>query len=132
MSPPSVTWLAPRVITPKTATCENVREYEDLTACHDVNGQWAVRNSTSVYLRRVAEAGVFPAEINGRLIAAAKAYRAAYESWQELYALIGHGATEAERKDAARRVAAAAAVREALAHEKAALAEIETVLGLLE
>ena len=114
------------------ATCENVREYEDLTACHDVNGQWAMRNSTGVYLRRVAEGGVFPTEIRANLIAAAEAYRAAYESWQELYALIGHGATEAERKDIARRAAAAAAVRKGLAHEKVALAELAIVLGLLK
>ena len=73
------------------ADCENVDAYTDWTACHDVNGQWSIRNSTSVYLARVSASGTFPDSVNGHLRAASKAYRAAYEGWQELYALLGHG-----------------------------------------
>jgi hypothetical protein len=106
---------------------------EDWVACHPINGQWTVRNSTNVYLRRVAEGGLFPAAVNAHLLAAAAEYRAAYESWQQLYNdYLGHGVPEKKRKTKAHRLAGAAAVRQGLAHEKAALAAVERVLAALE
>jgi len=115
------------------ADCEGSDVNEDWLACHNINGQWTLRNSTGVYLRRVAEAGLFPAQANAHLLAAARSYRAAYESWQALYdRYLGHGVPEADRKTAAHRRAGAAAVRSGLEHEKAALAEVERALAALE
>jgi hypothetical protein len=114
------------------AACERSDLKEDWLACHDVNGQWTLRNSTGVYLVRVAEAGVFPAPVNAHLLAAAGAYRAAYESWQELYVrYLGHRVPETARKTAEHRKAGAAAVRQGLIHERAALAEVERALAAL-
>jgi hypothetical protein len=106
---------------------------EDWIACHPVNGQWTVRNSTSVYLKRVAEGGLFAAPVNAHLLAAAGEYRVAYKSWQQLYnQYLGHGVPEQERKTKAHRLAGAAAVRQGLEHEKAGLAELERALAILE
>jgi len=105
------------------ATLEASDPDEDEVACHPINGQWTVRNSTSVYLKRVAEAGLFAAPVNAHLLAAAREYRAAYESWQKLYNRhLGHGVPEVKRKTKAHRLGGAAAVRQGLEHEKAALA----------
>ncbi len=105
---------------------------EDWLACHNINGQWTLRNATGVYLGRVAEAGLFPGPVNAHLLAAADAYRAAYESWQELYVrYLGHRVPEAARKTAEHRRAGAASVRLGLQHERAALAEVERALGAL-
>lgn len=115
------------------AGCEGSDLEEDWLACHDINGQWTVRNSTGVYLGRVAEAGLFPERVNAHLRAAADGYRAAYVSWQVLYQrYLGHGVPEADRKMAAHRKAGATAVRRGLAHEVAALAEVELALAALE
>jgi hypothetical protein len=115
------------------ADCEGSDVNEDWLTCHNINGQWSLRNSTGVYLRRVAEAGLFRAQANAHLLAAARSYRAAYESWQALYdRYLGHGVPEAERKTAAHRQAGAAAVRQGLEHEKAALAEVKRALAALE
>jgi hypothetical protein len=113
------------------AACEGSNLDEDWVACHDINGQWTVRHSTSAYLGRVADARLFPAEVTACLRAAAQEYRAAYESWQKLYDYLGHAVPEATRKTRAQRAAGAAAVREGLAHEKAALAEVERALALV-
>jgi len=112
------------------AACEGSDVGEDWVACHDINGQWTIRNSTSVYLGRVAEAGVYPNEVNAHLRAAAQEYRAAYESWQDLYnKYLGHGVPETKRKSVEHRVGGAAAVRGGLEHEKAALTEVEKALA---
>jgi hypothetical protein len=105
---------------------------EDWVACHPINGQWTVRNSTGVYLRRVAEGGLFPAPVNAHLLAAANEYRAAYASWQRLYNdYLGHGVPEEKRKTPAHRLAGAAAVRQGLEREEAALVEIGRALAAL-
>jgi hypothetical protein len=105
---------------------------EDWVACHPINGQWTVRNSTGVYLRRVSEEGLFPAPVNAHLLAAAAEYRAAYESWQQLYNdYLGHGVPEEKRKTKEHRLAGAAAVRQGLEHEKAGLDELERALAAL-
>jgi len=104
---------------------------KDWVACHDINPQWAIRNSTGIYLKKLAEDEVFPAKVNERLLAAATQYRAAYESWQAFYSLLGHNTSERARTMKARRLAGAAIVRAWLAHEKAALDEVEKALSLL-
>jgi hypothetical protein len=101
----------------------------DWVACHPINPQWTIRNSTSVYLSRLVEGAVFPDDVSEHLSAAATQYRAAYDCWQATYAIFGHGTTEAARKIRQRRLAAGALVRAWLAHEKAALSEIEQALG---
>jgi hypothetical protein len=114
------------------ATCEASDPNENWVACHPINGQWTVRNSTGVYLQRVVETGLFAAPVNERLLAAAREYRAAYESWQQLYVqYLGHGVPESKRKTRKHRQAGAAAVRQGLKHEKAALAEVERALAAL-
>jgi hypothetical protein len=114
------------------AACEASDPNEDWTACHDINGQWTVRNSTGVYLQRVAEAGLFSEQVNAHLLTAAQEYRAAYESWQQLYVqYLGHGVPEIKRKSTEHRAAGAAAVREGLQHEKKALAWVERALAAL-
>ena len=112
--------------------CADVEQYEDWVACHDINPQWAVRNSTAVYLRRVAESGVFTEEVNRHILDAAGAYRAAYAEWGELYELLGHGATEAQRKNKERREAGAAAVRRGLEYEKAGVEQLRAALSMIE
>ena len=68
-----------------------------------------------------------------RLHEAGIEYRAAYESWQQLYnQYLGHGVPEEKRKTKEHRLAGAAAVRQGLEHEKVALAEVERALSALE
>ena len=112
------------------ATLEASDPNVDEVACHPINGQWTVRNSTSVYLKRVAEDCLFAAPVNAHLLAAAGEYRAAYDSWQQLYTqYLGHGVPGEKRKTREHRLGGAAAVRKGLAHEKAALAEVERALA---
>jgi len=113
------------------ADCERTDVSETWVACHDINPQWTIRNSTSVYLKRVVEAAVFPEDVNRHLVAAAVHYRAAYECWQVFYDLLGHDIAENLRKMADRRLAGADAVRAWLEHEKSALDEIEQALSLV-
>lgn len=113
------------------SACEGSDLSDDWVPCHDINGQWTVRNSTAVYLKRVTNQDVFPSAVNAHLRAAAGEYRSAYESWQGLYyKYLGHGVPEEERKTKEHRVRGAAAIRQGLEHEKAALAELEKALAL--
>jgi hypothetical protein len=105
---------------------------EDWVACHPLNPQWTIRNSTGVYLKRVAEGEVFSEAVSAHLLAAATQYRAAFECWQAFYKLLGHRASETARKTRARRLAGAAVARAWLEHEETALGEIEEALALLE
>jgi len=111
------------------ADCESSDVSEDWLACHNINGQWSLRNATGIYLKRVAKARLFPEPVTAHLLAAARAYRAAYESWQELYnQYLGHHVPEPDRKTAAHRKGGAAAVRLGLDHERRALAEVRRAL----
>jgi hypothetical protein len=109
--------------------CQASDPGEDWVACHDINPQWTIRNATGVYLRQIAEAKVFPEAVSAYVLAAATQYRAAFECWQAFYKLLGHGASETARKTRARRLAGGAVAHAWLAHEKAALAEIERALA---
>ena len=111
--------------------CENSDLSEDWLACHDINPQWTARNSTAVYLGRIAKACLFEQEVNTHLLKASMQYHAAYECWQAFYKLLGHHTEEDVRKMQARRLAGAAVARSWLAHERAALHEVEQVLQIL-
>jgi hypothetical protein len=104
---------------------------DDWIACHPINPQWTTRNSTSVYLTRLAEDGVFGAQVSGHLSSAATQYRAAYECWEAAYAIFGHGSTEEARRLTARRAALVAIVRAWRAHETAALGAVGDALAAL-
>ena len=104
---------------------------EDWVACHGLNPQWTIRNSTAIYLKDIAEEEVFSEAVNMHLIAAAEQYRSAFECWQAFEALLGHNTSETARKTKARRSAGAAIVYAWLEHEKAALAEVEQALAAL-
>ena len=114
------------------ADCADLEKYEDWLACHDINPQWAVRNSTAVYLTQVAESRLFPEEVSKNTVEAAREYRAAYEEWKKLYELLGHGASEAERKSKACREAGAAAIRRALEHEKSGVKQLKAALKSIQ
>ena len=111
--------------------CADLEGHEDWTACHDVNGQWALRNSSSVYLGSIAEAGLFPEEASQRLLAAAVAYRTAYTHWQELYAQLGHDAPDGAGRMPDRRKAGAAAVRRALDCERVAIEDLKAAMAIV-
>jgi hypothetical protein len=104
---------------------------EDWLMCHPINGQWGVRNASSVYLRRVADEGIFPDDVSAHLRAAAASYRAAYEKWQTAYReYLGHDVPEERRKTAAVRRTAAALIRAARADEEHALSEVAQALDV--
>ena len=114
------------------AHCADIETYDDWVACHPINPQWTVRNSTAAYLDQVAGARIFPAHIAEHITAAAREYRAAYEDWREFYNQLGHDAPENAGKTKERRLAGAAAIRSALEHEKAAIDSVRQALGLVE
>ncbi len=109
--------------------CAEVKKHPDWVMCHDINPQWTVRNSTAVYLRRTAEAKVFPRGATDYLMIAAAHYKAAFTSWHQTYGLLGHGATEEQRRDRSRRKAGAALIRDALGHEKEGIHSLKKVLS---
>ncbi len=114
------------------ADCADVRTYEDWSACHDINPQWTLRNSTAAYLGGVAAGQSFPVQVTSRIATAAEHYRAAYEDWREFHRQLAYDAPEGAGKDPERRAAGAAAVRRALEHERAAVAELREALALVE
>lgn len=109
--------------------CRKIDIHETWVACHDINPQWTIRNSTGVYLDRTAKAEIFTGRVNTHLEAAAKQYHAAYSCWAAFYDLLGHGVPDAVQRMPARRRAGSAIVTAWLAHEEAALAEVEAALA---
>ena len=108
------------------AACERADLGEDWLMCHPINGQWGVRNASSVYLRRVAESGIFAKAASDELCAA-------YEHWATAYREhLGHDVPEERRKTAAARQSAASEIRSALADERTALAAVVEALSLAE
>ena len=108
--------------------CADVETHPDWRMCHPENPQWTVRNSTAAYLQHLAEAETFPTDVTEHIRRASEKYRAAYQSWQRAYGLIGYGAPDGSGKVKEKRLAAAQAVREALEHERSAIAQIEEAL----
>jgi hypothetical protein len=112
--------------------CADVETFEDWAACHDINPQWTLRNSTAVYLEDVAETQIFPEPVNTLLREASAQYRDAYTAWQKFYKQLGHGAPDGAGTVKTRRLAGAAAVREALAYESAGIATLQEVLSTVK
>ena len=109
--------------------CADMERFEDFGACHDMNPQWPIRNSSSVYLKRVAEADVFPAALDAQILEAADEYKAAYVYWKQFFNHLSHGGGEGWGRIEEHRMAGAEGVRKALEHEKSALAALEAMLG---
>ena len=109
------------------ADCANTRDLPKFDMCHPINPQWATRRCTAVYLGRTAKAGVFPQKVTKHVRAASAAYFAAYHSWVVAHYQIGWGAIGVDKTKAYRQ-AAAEAVRQAVAHEKAAIAAVKKSL----
>jgi RNA polymerase sigma factor (sigma-70 family) len=100
--------------------------------CHAINPQWAIRNSTAVYLERVVKAGCFDSQVNQRLQEAAKSYRSSYDCWKAYYLMLGHNASDSARHLPERRAAGAALARAWLAHEQVGLGEVKQALDFLD
>ena len=108
--------------------CADMENFEDFGACHEMNPQWPIRNSSSVYLKQVAEANVFPEKLNKHLLKAADEYKAAYVYWKQFFNHLSYGGGEGWGKIEEHRMAGAEGIRKALEHEKMALAELKIVL----
>jgi len=100
--------------------------------CHNIYPQLGGRWSTENYLKGLARSGAFNKAATSHVRAAAKAYHAACTAWEEWESHLGD-----RRKlpgssgwtTQTHRVAGAAALRKAIEHEKAGLAEIGKALA---
>ena len=110
--------------------CADMEKFEDFGSCHDINPQWHIRNSSSVYLKRVSEAKVFPEKVNVHILKAADEYKNAYVYWKQFYNHLSYGGGEGWGKIAEHRIAGADGISKALEHEKLALAEFKTILDM--
>jgi hypothetical protein len=108
--------------------CADMDKNKDFGSCHDINPQWPIRNSSAVYLKRVADAKVFSEELNTYLLKAADEYRNAYIYWKQFYNHLSYGGGEGWGKIAEHRLAGTEGIRKALEHEKLALAELKAFL----
>jgi hypothetical protein len=108
--------------------CADMEKFEDFGSCHDINPQWPIRNSTSVYLKQVADANVFPEKLDAHLLEAADEYRAAYIYWKQFFNHLSYGGGEGWGKIAEHRLAGTEGIRKALEHEKVALSELKAML----
>jgi hypothetical protein len=111
------------------ADCADTEKHEDWGMCHPENPQWTVRNSTAVYLARVADAGICGPEATPHIRVAAEEYKQAYACWRACYRLVGYCAPDGAGKVRETRLAACAEVRKALEHETAAIAALREALG---
>jgi hypothetical protein len=108
--------------------CADMERFEDFGSCHGMNPQWPIRNSTSIYLKQVAGNNVFPEGLNTHILKAADEYKAAYVYWKQFFNHLSYGGGEGWGRIEEHRMAGAEGIRKALAHEKIALSELETVL----
>jgi len=108
--------------------CADMEKNKDFGPCHDINPQWPVRNSSSVYLKQVAKANVFPDNINTHLLKASDEYKNAYIYWKQFYNHLSYGGGDGWGKIAEHRLAGTESLRKALEHEKLAIAELKIVL----
>jgi hypothetical protein len=137
--------------------CEDMEKYPGFGMCHDMNSQWPTRKSSAVYLEGVVRKGLFPEKLNEDLLTASKEYLSAYQSWVNVYNKISWAVPEELRQARADlvkqlksttdpseiynnptwiswvkdRASATQSIREALSHEKAAIAALKNVLASL-
>jgi hypothetical protein len=114
------------------AYADDMPEAEDWGMCHPENPQWTVRNSSAVYLSRVAESGICDAAATPHIRRAAREYARAYGSWRACYRLVGYCAPDGAGKVKETRLAACAEVRKALEHETAAIAALRQALDAID
>jgi hypothetical protein len=108
--------------------CADMEKFQDFGACHGMNPQWHIRNSSSVYLKQVAEANIFPEKLDAHLLKAADEYKAAYVYWKQFFNHLSYGGGEGWGKVEEHRMAGAEGIRKALEHEKLAIAELKAML----
>lgn len=120
--------------------CADMEKNKDFGSCHDINPQWTPRNSSSVYLKKVAKSYkfpdndytylsyIFPDDINTHLLKASDEYKNAYIYWKQFYNHLSYGGEEGWGKIAEHRLAGTESLRKALEHEKLAIAELKIVL----
>ncbi len=113
------------------ADCKNMDKYKTWSACHPINPQWIVRNSTAVYLENLIKKEIFRGDINNYLIPAAGKYRAAYSAWREFYNILGYSAPRTAGRTKHNRKKGAESVRKAIEHEKEALGLLSKALDLI-
>ena len=100
--------------------------------CHGARRQLTGRKCAAAWLR--GNAGLFPKQAAGYMLAAAKEYDAACDAWQEWEKHLGLGAGDDAKalekawREKPRRQAGAAAIRQAAAREKLAAAQIAKAL----
>ncbi|MBN1782620.1 N-acetylmuramoyl-L-alanine amidase [bacterium] len=111
--------------------CRNTKLFKNWTACHDMQPQWGPRHSTSVYLKHLAESGLFPEAVGEHLADASRAYDSAYRNWQEMYHLVGWAAPGWAGRMKRRRHQAADAVDRAHDSEKQGIGHIRTALQIM-
>jgi hypothetical protein len=111
------------------ADCADMERFPDLRMCHDMNCQWAVRKSTSAYLRRLGGAALFPPKVKEHITAAAGKYQAAFDAWVVAFENIGWAAPKGSEKVRERRLSAARAVEQAREHEGRAVEELRRALA---
>ena len=99
--------------------------------CNAIYPQWTARKCTGDYLKAVA--GEFPARSAARIRAAAKEYALAHKAWRKWEVHLGAKAKDREAawRSAKARQGGAAAIREAIEHEKAAIIELAMALAAM-
>jgi DNA-binding transcriptional MerR regulator len=108
--------------------------YDGWLGCHAIYPQISGRASAAVYLERLGKSGIFPEAGNARVLAAAKSYGDARAAWGEYEKHLGNEET-AEASDSwmveEHRLAGAAAIRQAIEHEKMAIDQVQQVLAAI-
>jgi hypothetical protein len=97
--------------------------------CHAIICQWAARRHAASYLRKVC--GLFPDEARRLLVRAVEGYEAAHAAWQEYHRHLGNDSPTANWDSPENRLAGAAAIRRALAHETTAMENVQGALATM-
>jgi len=108
--------------------------YGGWMGCHAIYPQISGRTAAAVYLERAGKASIFTGAVNEHILAAADAYRAVRGAWGEYEKHLGNEEV-AEASDSwmveEHRLAGATAIRQAIAHERAALDQVQQTLALV-
>jgi hypothetical protein len=90
--------------------------------------------SAAVCLKRLGGSGIFPGALSERILAAAESYGTARAAWGDYEKHLGNEEV-AEASDSwmveERRMAGAAAIRQAIEHEKAAIDRVQQALAVI-
>jgi hypothetical protein len=108
--------------------------YGGWLGCHAIYPQISGRASAAVYLERLGKSSTFPGAINERILAAAESYGAARAAWGGYEKHLGNEEV-AEASDSwmieEHRLAGAAAIRQAIEHERAAIDQVQQALATI-